>query len=559
MNPQANAKFASFPADVKMPRSTFDRSYRWVGTSKAGVLNLFMMKPVYPGDTVDCRITHLSRMTTPLFPVMDTCQLEHAVFFVPNRLVWSHWKAFMGENDVSQWTPSSTYRIPQQPCISTVDSDNNPTRSIGDYAHQVGIPVDIAAGDQGASASALGFRALRLCWNEYFRTPWVDDPLPLNTTDNVNDYTYLKPLPVGRVKDYFSMCQPQPQFGDAVRAMLQGFAPVFASEAATDITSTQATKAGVGALRWRKADDMTTYSSGKPIGVNAGINGNKTAVYSSDNASIVTPAVYMTPSNLVVNPDVLGSLGIDVNTIRLAFAAQRVLERLSMCGNRYIESIRAFFGVVSSDARQQRPQLLGYGKQYVNMTDVPQNSATVSGQTPLGTVGAYSKTVSKDTTFSTSFEEHGWLIGVFWYRHARTYTQGIPRELTYSRFEDFYNPCYAFIGQQPVYTKELYSKSPLNDIWGYNEAWSEMRYSQSIATGLMDPSVTGTLGAYWTYADSYASKPTLSASWMHEGDAEIARTLAVVDQDHFLDDVFIDSKWTRCLPTHSIPGLIDHF
>ena len=555
MNPQANAHFAAFPASVEMPRSSFDRSYRWVSTSRAGVLNCFMAKEVYPGDSVDGRITHLSRMTTPIYPVMDTLQLEHAVFFVPNRLLWQHWKQFMGENDTSQWTPSSTYTVPFQPLLNTTDSSGNPTRTPGDYAHQMGFAINVTVGSAAPNASALPFRALRLCYNEWFRTPTVDDPLPLNVSDNPNDYSYLKPLPVGRVRDYFSTCTPQPQFGDAVRAMLQGFAPVFAASATTnDLTASDKTKAGIGELRMLRTSNMTAPTS--DAGLTAASTSGKVYAAASDTLTSTT----LTPANLVVNPEVLGSLGLDVNTLRLAFAAQRVLEKLAMCGNRYIESIRAFFGVISPDARQQRPQLLGYGKQYVNMTDVPQSSATASGQTPLGTVGAYSKTVSKDCTWSSSFTEHGWLIGVYWYRIARTYTQGYPRELSRFRFEDYYNPAYAFIGQQPVYVKELYGlTSSLSDIFGYNEAWSEMRYSQSIACGLMDPAVTGSLGTYWTYADYYQSAPTLSASWMHEGDANVARTLAVVDQDQFLDDVFVESTWTRVLPTHSIPGLIDHF
>lgn len=220
------------------------------------------------------------------------------------------------------------------------------------------------------------------------------------------------------------------------------------------------------------------------------------------------------------------------------------------------------FGVISPDARQQRPELLGHKRVHIRSNEVVQSAPTESGLTPFGTVGAYSKTVNNDFAFKKSFSEHGTLLILMAIRHNRSYSQGIPKMFNRKTFGDFYLPALAHLGEMPVYKWQIYADGNTvtdTDIFGWQEAWSELRFKPSINTGLMDPSVTGTIGNIWTYGDVYNTAPTLSDSWMQEGDTEIDRTLAVQNQDQFIGDFYFDYKHTRCMPVYSVPGLVDHF
>lgn len=230
--------------------------------------------------------------------------------------------------------------------------------------------------------------------------------------------------------------------------------------------------------------------------------------------------------------------------------------------SRYTEFVRSMFGVISPDARQQRPELLGHNRVHIRMTEVPQTGPTVSGTTPLGSVGAYSKTVDNGFMFNKAFTEHGTLFILYTVRHNRSYSQGIPKQFTRKTFGDFYLPALAHLGEMPVYTYQIYADGSSvtdDDIFGYQEAWAEYRFMPSRNSGYMDPAVTGTVGDVWTYGDVYSSAPTLSDSWMREGQTEIARTMAVPSEPMFIGDFYVDYKHTRCMPVYSVPGLVDHF
>ena len=64
-------------------------------------------------------------------------------------------------------------------------------------------------------------------------------------------------------------------------------------------------------------------------------------------------------------PDVFADLSAataaTINSLRQAFQLQKLYERDARGGTRYTEIVRAHFGVVSPDARLQRPEYLGGG------------------------------------------------------------------------------------------------------------------------------------------------------------------------------------------------------
>lgn len=555
-NLNAEAHFAESPLGVDIGRSTFDRSHNWKGTFNAGKLNCVLVDEILPGDDVAMRVSELVRMTTPLVPTMDDCYLDLTAFFVPYRLVWSHWKEFNGENNSSAWIQPTTYTVPTINAFGT-------HRSVGDLGHQMGIPpvTSPSMTTTYQYVHALELRSYREIWNTWWRDQNTQAPKLVNTGDMESDTTLFQLLPVDRVHDMFGSCLPGPQKGAAVQIALSGFANVYPTSDSTKNLSVAdprwSSKVSTGGIYW-------VQSTGSSLGSN--YNLGTAAVQNNGNSGSVSSTGFTgprpVPSNLIVGDGVGNSFGIDVNELRLAVQTQRILEKLSLGGSRYVEFCRAMFGVISPDARQQRPELLGHKRVHIRSNEVVQSAPTETGLTPFGTVGAYSKTVNNDFAFKKSFTEHGTLFVLACIRHNRSYSQGIPKMFSRKTFGDFYLPALAHIGEQPVYKWQIYADGNTvsdTDIFGYQEAFCELRFKPSINTGLMDPAVTGTIGNIWTYGDVYSAAPTLSDSWMQEGDTEIYRTLAVQNQDQFIGDFYFDYKHTRCMPVYSVPGLVDHF
>lgn len=564
-NLNAEAHFAQSPLGVDIKRSKFDRSCSWKGSYNAGKLNCMFVDEILPGDTVDMKVSRLDRMTTPLFPVMDDAFIDQYFFFVPNRLVWSHWKEFNGENNSSAWIQPTTYLIP------TIDASDS-SRAYGDLAEQMGVPLPFSGGGVDYfNVNSLPFRAYRLIWNDWFRDQNTQAPKLVNTGDIESDTTLFNLLPVNRIHDRFGSALPGPQKGEAVNIALSGFLSVYPSDErslASDFSVSRPSDFswGTSELHWSyNSTPVPKVLSSSSVRNIAAVSASsslpaKTSVYvSTDQPS--TP-LSIIPDNLVAGQNGFDTMGIDVNTLRLAVQTQRILEKLAIGGSRYTEFVRSMFGVISPDARQQRPELLAHRRVHVRMNEVTQNSPTLDNTTPLGTVGAYSKTVDNNLAFTHSFTEHGYLFGLFCVRHNRSYSQGIPKMFSRKTFGDFYLPALAHIGEQPIYTYEIFADPDTvdsSDIFGYQEAWSEYRYKPSINTGLLNPQNADGIGDVWTYGDYYTQVPILSDEWMQEGDEAIQRTLAVQDEDQFIGDVYFSYEHTRCMPVYSVPGLVDHF
>lgn len=557
-NLNAEQHFAQAPLSVDTESSVFDRSTNWKGTFNAGKLIPIFVDEALPGDVYNGKITELIRQTSLISPVMDNLRADTSVFFVPNRMLWEHWKEFCGENDISAWTQTTQYTIPKLDCgHTTALSTDDTIRSIGDVPHCMGIPMPTTYGVSAGnfSVNALPFRAYRKIWNEYWRDQNTQDPKLINYGDTETDYSYYSLLPVNRVHDYFGSALPDTQKGEAVSVALSGFANVWpTSDANKNINTTASNLNTLGissyGILWKNSTN-TNIGANNYIGTaSAGNNGNSGTLGSST-MSGARPI----PANLILDGDAnADNFGVDINSLRVAIATQRLLETLAVGGSRYVEVIKSLFGITSPDARQQRPELIAWDSQYINTQEVTQTSET--GSTPLGTQGAYSKTISDGCTFNYSCTEHGYIMAFVCIRHNRSYSQGINKMWYRSEFTDFYNPLFAHLGEMPIYTRELDAQhAGVNDIFGYQEAWADYRFKPSISCGLLDPTVTGTLGTVWTYTDRYSEKPILSDSWMQEGDEAVASTQAVQNQPQFLADIYISLKHQRPMPVYAVPEL----
>ena len=562
MNRNTESHFSLAP-HVDISRSRFDRSASLKTSFNVGDVVPFFLDEVLPGDTFSVDTSKVVRMQTLLTPMMDNVYLDTYYFFVPNRLVWDHWKQFCGENTESAWIPETEYTMPQ--ITSPADSG----WSVGTLADYFGIPTGVS----GLSVSALPFRAYALIMNEWFRDQNLQDPLVVPTDDStvagVNTGTFVtdvakggKPFIAAKYHDYFTSCLPSPQKGPDVLipSATAGEYPVVPKQ------SRVPSSLAAPYLRWNHADGSEVMGSSSQDGLytlafpnsdessrnELGLYRDRSLISGSYEGSVY-------PSNLWAVAS--GGLGATVNQLRLAFQIQKFYEQQARGGSRYTEVIRSFFGVTSPDARLQRPEYLGGNRVPINVNQIIQQSGTESSGTPQGTVVGQSLTTDSHSDFTKSFTEHGLLIGVMVARYDHTYQQGLNRLWSRKDKFDFYWPVFANIGEQPVKNKEIYAQGNTTDdeVFGYQEAWADYRYKPNMVTGEMRSAYTQSLDV-WHLADDYSTLPTLSDSWIREDKSTVDRVLAVTSSvsNQLFADIYVKNLCTRPMPMYSIPGLIDH-
>ena len=550
MNRNTESHFSLAP-HVDISRSRFDRSASLKTSFNAGDVVPFFLDEVLPGDTFSVDTSKVVRMQTLLTPMMDNVYLDTYFFFVPNRLVWDHWKEFCGENTESAWIPQTEYTMPQ------ITSPAGTGWNVGTLADYFGIPTGVA----GLSVSALPFRAYALIINEWFRDQNLQDPLVVPTDDStvagVNTGTTVtdvakggKPFVASKYHDYFTSALPSPQKGPDVTIPVAqaGSYPVVALK---DVDNNSLNTSPL-IFGFFNRNGGTTVS--RPYSV---LDGPE---MSSSPVSWVQPLNGAVPSNLMAVADG-NAASATINQLRLAFQIQKFYEQQARGGSRYTEIVRSFFGVTSPDARLQRPEYLGGNRVPINVNQIVQQSGTESNGTPQGTVVGQSLTTDKHSDFTKSFTEHGFIIGVMVARYDHTYQQGLNRLWSRKDKFDYYWPVFANIGEQAIKNKEIYAQGNAqdNEVFGYQEAWAEYRYKPNMVTGEMRSAYAQSLDV-WHLADDYKQLPTLSDAWIKEDKSNLDRVLAVTSSvsNQFFADIYVKNYCTRPMPMYSVPGLIDH-
>ena len=540
MNRNVNSHFAVNPTNINISRSSFKRDQDILTTMNFGKLVPFYVDEILPGSTVSIDTSVLARLSTPVHPTMGNAFMDVYYFFVPNRLVWEHWTDFMGENNAGPWAPTVEYSIPQ------VKSDAPGGFYKGSIADYMGIPTGV----EGISVNALPFRAYTLIWNQYFRSDAINDfaYLPLHDSSvGIDDYIGDEPiqnafcgldtLPVAKYFDYFTGCLPEPQRGDASRI------PINFDDATIVPDNNFVFRVG-------------TTNNNTVLAVNGSPSSGFVDVKASAQTSLNGFLQYK--SGLSIQQDSIAQ--ITINELRLAFQLQRLLERDARGGGRYTSILLSHFGVQSPDARLQRAEYLGGKRIPININQVLQTSST-DDTSPQGNTAAYSLTTDVSSSFTKSFVEHGFVIGVCCLRTEHSYQQGIERMWSRKGRFDYYWPVLANIGEQAVLNKEIYAQGTTEDeeVFGYQEAWAEYRYKPNRISGAFRSNYGQSLDV-WHYGDYYSSLPTLSPDWLAETKDNVDRTLAITSdvEDQCICNFYVKNKSVLPMPTYSIPGLIDH-
>lgn len=512
-------------------RNKFDLSHERKFSFAMGKLTPILVQEVVPGDKFRVKSEVFIRMAPMLAPLMHRINVYTHYFFVPNRLIWNEWEDFItgGKDGTLEPVP---------PYIDTADLSSGAysylqSGSLFDYMGCPVLPKD-ATLNNNMTFSALPFRAYQLIYNEYYRDQNLSDPVSFGiSSGKVSTGLEVANLLTLRKraweKDYFTSALPWAQRGGDVEVP-------FGAEAEVNYKTISEVRNLDGSL----------------------------ATTNSDLRVIDT---HPTDGNLFIQPIDQGGFGrieniesidisgspININDLRRSISLQRWLEKNARGGARYIEQILSHFGVKSSDARLQRPQYLGGGRQPVTISEVLQTYQDEEAQSnPLGTMGGHGVSVGNTNGFTKFFEEHGWIIGLISVLPRTAYQQGLPRHFTRWNKFDYYWPDFANIGEQEILKKELYFDWEVNSdnssTFGYTPRYSEYKYAPSTVHGAFRDTLR-----YWHLGRYFSNRPELNEAFvMADPRTDV---FAVEDEEHMYCQTFHKVDALRPMPYFGTPTL----
>lgn len=427
-------------------RNKFSLSHHKILSCRMGQLIPIGLTEVIPGDTVQHATTGLVRCAPLVSPVMARADVRIHHFFVPTRIIWDSW-----ENFITGGADGNDNHV-----IPTVQSPTGgwSVGSLGDY---LGIPTGVEC-----AVNALPFRAYNLIYNEFYRDEDLIDPISFTTGDSGDSAANYLVRNICWEKDYFTSARPWTQKGDAVAIPVDADPNI---RATMSIHSDGPFK--LGDSDFRHDGNSSPGATYQP--------------WTSTNKAQVNSAQYTSGLAGTVNIQGDARLGsINVDDLRLALSLQRFKEARSRFGSRYVEYLR-YLGVISSDARLQRPEYLGGGRSPLQFSEVLQ---TGQGTDPVGTMRGHGITALRSNRYRRFFEEHGYVVSLMSVRPKTVYTNMLPRTFIRQTKEDFFQPELQHIGQQEVFNKELNASSSDPDgVFGYQDRYNEYRYHESSVSG----------------------------------------------------------------------------
>lgn len=502
---------------MRLGRSQFDLSHNHKTTFEAGQLIPYFVTEVLPGDTMTCKLNSFLRIFSPLNqPIMDNIHVGIDFFYVPNRLVWTSWESFLGAHDAAG-AQDTDYTVPVVAGTYTVAYP-----SLGNY---MGLPIGLDM-TSGPDINALPFRSYRLIYNEWYRDQNLIDSVSVDTGDSSSGVSYVSANGIfksAKKPDYFTTALPYLQKGDAQQVVLSGSARI----------ATDAPETGIVGVYHPNTDTIRALDTG---GAQADVS-----------------ATQPSASNILYADLGAATTGITINALREAAAVQRLLERDARGGTRITELTRSHWGVDVPDYRVQRPEYLGGGTGYINVSPVAQTS-TEGGTENVGKLAGIGTGILR-ASWAKSFVEHGHVIGILRARGEVSYQQGVDRMWTRQTKFDFPWPELSQLGEQPIYNQELYISNDANDegVFGYQERYAEWRFKKSIISGKFGSDASGSIDE-WHLAEDFSSLPSLNQTFI-EDQTPMTRVQAVTTEPDFIIDGRFDLKVARALPVRPTPTL----
>lgn len=451
-----------------MKRAKHSLSHYKLFTGLMGKLIPIACFEVLPGDSVQ-QATSLLMRTIPLnAPVMHPCTVRIHHWYVPHRLCWAGWEDFITGGADGIGGSSGAF-----PYITTPSSPGVVESSLADY---LGIPPGLIS----TQVSALPFRAYARIFNENYRDEDLVTALVSSTASGSDTTTNTTLASIAWEKDQFTTARPWPQKGPAVTLPLGTRAPV-----ATDATAGQALSI-----------KSTTQSN-----LQKDIVGNAAQIALGTNTLASPRDMYA---------DLSAATAVDVATVREAFALQRYQEARARYGSRYTEYLR-YLGVRSSDARLQRPEYLGGGKQTISFSEVLQTGVTQDGdEEGVGNMKGHGLAAMRSNRYRRFFEEHGLVMTLMSVRPRTMYPDGLEKMWLRRTKEDYWQKELEQIGQQEVLNREVYAlDSGPTDVFGYTDRYSEYRHMFSKVSGAFRSSLD-----FWHLARLFGSDVTLNSSFV---------------------------------------------
>lgn len=593
---------------VNHDRSVFNLSKNRKTTFNSGDLVPFYLEHVLPGDTFHIQPTLFARLSTMIVPVMDDLIMDVFFFYVPHSMVYAGWDNFITGSvagspvalgngpasapDADFFSYNSVRGLPFLPAGAKFEPG-----SLGDY---LGFPPGYTAPAYPtggvvppgfAIPHTLAFRSYFKICSSWFRDPnyqldTLDNDFPhgpddkvrwpynfWSTTDTLGvlggpenfwDFDSKKPyLSVSslhkrfKIRDYFTSCLPWPQKGPQVDLPLAGFARVISSAEVDNAPD------GSGRFAMAAAQDATFVPGMAGVFARAGTSGSDPYLLTISSAPVSSSSAYW-PKSVDATGKVVDSTGlvtdmssvssISVNDLRDMITLQHAFELDARAGTRLPDVLLAHFGVSSLDLRLCRPQFLYSYSTPIIVNPVVQTSSTDS-KTPQGNLAGYGISVLHGDSFTNTFVDFGYIIGIVNVRAHITYQQGIPRHMFYTHRFDFPFPVFAHLGEQPVYNREIYATGGADDykVFGYQERFAECRVGMNSITGLFRSGVTGSLDI-WHFSDHFASLPVLSTDFLLSN-PPVSRVQAVTTEPQFFFDSHMKVKVVRCLPSYGTPGV----
>lgn len=549
--------------------------------------------PMLPGSSLTLDIAMEVRSQPLIAPLMDELHLDIFAFNVPNRIVWEHWKQFLGATDDVLFDNLTEYQIPNfkygsginritENMTDAVDSELNYYWNQLLACHfELPFPLKTTDGDWSENEfvriSALPFRGYNFIYNEFFTPEYLDFRILFSKTDegysgdNMNSSTKDSLF-----QRFENIVTPAPEQIAGETSVSAGGIVLPVYRAHRSLWTSCLPKPSLETLNL--LGTVGNAPIGTVVNVNSGIVSSDFVgglVFANDAlkgefASIRTPSNSDNPDTLVVSK--INEAILTVNNYRETILLQNYYDALNRAGSRYDEILANLFHTRTSMAIIDIPELIVHKRFTIYRKDVistaQTNTGTIQQATngkPLGSQGGYIDTVIRDSFFTKSTTEHGYIHMLMCVRPAFIrMTSGFEPDWTVLNKLDLFYPQFQGMGDVPRKKMEVTygftSEDRKDVILGYQEYSAEYKYQRNSAVGWLDPHTPNSLKGY-NINDEYehTSNVSLDTYWLSCASEEVsfANCLAIpspIAAPQFIFDIRLNGTIYHPMKVYNIPG-----